>query len=298
MIYSYVPDSSDYRQELENIIQVNYNLLGKITDSTLLDSAGLLVTVTNYLYDRKGQLMEVKHFDLTNTLQWQQSFIFDSEGRNLEKAWFDTNKKLIKQINNQYTDAGNIEKVTTFNAIDSVRETLQFRYSSQGQLVEKRWYDHEDILQRKSEYGVNGKLTGTLLYHPDGSLQWKYIYSKESDTGQIELQVTISGNTEVRTEFIHNHQKKYTEMRQYDAEGILLYTIVSTYNDNLDYTEIREYTADKQLEFRTVLEYDDSQRLLSERSMKSDYSTGELREIPHQLILYEYEDFPKDIWSY
>jgi len=298
MIYSYVPDSSDYRQELENIIQVNYNLLGKITDSTLLDSAGLLVAVTNYLYDRKGQLMEVKYFDLTNTLQWRQSFIFDSVGRYLEKAWFDTNKKLIKQINNQYTDAGNIEKVTTFNAIDSVRKTLQFRYDTKGQLVEKRWYDQEDILRRKSEYGANGKRTGTLLYQPDGSLQWKYIYSKESNAGEVELQITTSGKTEVRTEFIHNHQKKYTEMRQYDAEGILLYTIVSTYNDNLDYTEILEYTADKQLEFRTVLEYDDSQRLLSERSMKSDYSTGELREIPHQLILYEYEDFPKDIWSY
>ncbi len=100
MIYSYFPDSSDYRQKLENIIQVKYNLLGKITDSTLLDSAGLLIAVTNYLYDRKGQLMEVKYFNLTNTLQWRQSFIFDSEGRYLEKAWFDTNKKLIKQINN------------------------------------------------------------------------------------------------------------------------------------------------------------------------------------------------------
>lgn len=298
IIYSYVPDSSGYRQELENITQVNYNLLGKITDSTLLDSAGLLVNGTNYLYDRIGQLMEVKYFDLNNTLQWRQSFIFDSEGRYLEKAWFDINKKLIKKINNQYTDAGNIEKITTFNAIDSVRKTLQFRYNSQEQLVEKRWYDQEDILRRKSEYDANGKRTGTLLYHPDGSLQWIYIYSKESNTGQIELQVTISGNTEVRTEFIHNHQKKYTEMRQYDAKGILLYIVVSTYNENMANTEILEYTAEKLLEFRTVLEYDDSRRLLSERSMKSDYSTGELREIPHQLILYEYEDFPKDIWSY
>ena len=87
-------------------------------------------------------------------------------------------------------------------------------------------------------------------------------------------------------------------MRQYDAKGKLLYTIVATHNDNMDYTEILEYTADKQLELRTVLEYDESQRLLSERFIKSDYSTGELREIPYQLILYEYEDFPKNIWSY
>lgn len=295
--YLYVPDSVGYHQELEKITRIDYNLQGNITDSTVLDSAGLLMEVKSYLYDRTGILLAVRQFDSTNTMQWRQNFLYNTQGYCQEKAWFDSTNTLFRKINKQYNNLGDIYQISTFNAIDSTIETVQYYYNNRGQIIEKRWYDSDRRLRRKSEYDSAGKLTGSLLYQPNGQLEWKYVYSLKSKTGRSEKQIIVIGDKKVLTEFIHNHQDKFSEMIQYDGQGGRLFRIVTAYNDDQSNNEITEYGADNQLELRVTFEYNEDRRVLKEHYFESAISSEEILEVPQQLILYEYEDYSISIQS-
>jgi len=112
LIYSYVPDTTSYSQKLENIIRLDYSSTGRKTDSTFLDSAGLLLSTQSYLYDRNGLLLTVKRYNSTNTLQLIETFSYDSLGNCNERNWIDTNLVHLKRVRNKFNSAGMIIKTT------------------------------------------------------------------------------------------------------------------------------------------------------------------------------------------
>ena len=87
-------------------------------------------------------------------------------------------------------------------------------------------------------------------------------------------------------------------MIKYNDLGDRLFRVVITYDNDQDYTEISEYDLDNRLEFRTEFEYDQGRRLLKEHQFISQYISGKQQEIPHKLILHEYDFYPEDIRSH
>jgi len=290
LIYSYVPDTTSYRQKLENIIRLDYSSTGRITDSTFLDSAGLLLSIQSYLYDQNGFLLTVKQYNSTNTLQLIETFSYDSLGNCNERNWTDTNLVHLKRVQNKFNRSGMITRSIQTNLIDSTSNNIMFLYDDNNILLEKRWYDHQYILEKKIEYDPAGHLTGSLTFLPEGSTQWKYVYWRNSISNQLESHIIKTAEEQRKTEFIHNPREKQTEMLQYDVRDSLVFRIVSSYDDNSDYTSILEYDDKNNLVFKTTYEYDTDHRLRSEHYFESDYSTGELIEVPYKLVIYEYED--------
>ncbi len=295
--YTYIPDSTGFSQKLTGIIRMDYNLAGNLTDSTVLDSAGILQNVTSFLYDRNGHQLSAKNYDSAGTLLWRQSFIFNSENRIREKSWFDSTNTIFKSIKYDYNEFGGLKNIITSNLRDSVSEKIVYRSDDRGRLIEKRWYDNDNVLRRKSEFNEEEKLIGTLLYHSDGSQQWKYVFPMDSRTGVVESQVVTSNNTEVQTKFVHDREKKHTEMLQYDSRGELLFRILSEYDEHNNYIQISEFDSDSRQEFRSEFKYDDKQRLESEKYYLYIYTADEQAEVPYELIIYEYEFHPGDSYS-
>ncbi|MFH1852532.1 MAG: hypothetical protein ABIA75_09320 [Candidatus Neomarinimicrobiota bacterium] len=291
LVFSYVDKSADVQQELDHIIRIDYNRTGLTTDSTLLDSAGMMLATTAYLFDRKGFLFEVKQLDSANSVQWRQTFSYDNQGRCINKTWIDTANNIFRTVDYRLAASGQPVSITTFTAADSATERLVNRFNDNGRLLEKRWYDSESRLVRKSEFNTSGNLTGTLRYFTDGSLQWKYVYSSSTKNGLVETQTCRSQDVETRTEYNHNQVEKFTELKHFDGQGRLLYRITFNYNDRGDLTAVTEYTDKGRLSTRSTYEYDENHRLLAEQHFAGSYSGDVLTERPLQLILYEYIDY-------
>ncbi len=287
--YTYQLTMDGYQQQLSDILQVDFNHTGNITDSTKLDSTGNLQGHVFYLYNPGGYLIEKKRFNSDNELTAIQYFHYDSTWTCVEKTWQDTVSKILKTITYKYSTTGLFKQIIT--STDSIYEKINFHYDDNDRLVEKRWYDRNNNLRRKAEFTDTGKHSGILLYKPDGSLHWEYIYTLPTKTGQREIHITNDQVNEIRSEFIHDSQAQTTEFFQYDESGQLVYKIIYKYNPSGNFEDIEEYNIFEKLISKIEYEYDSQERLLSIKYLDMDYSTGDLAEIPRQVEFYEYEDY-------
>lgn len=291
--YSYYPDSSGYQQSLENITRLDYNRLGRLTDSLLLDSTGRLQTTTNYLYDRRGKLIEIQAYDSSAACYWHELFTTNEQGLVTAVTRLDSLDSLLKKTVYHY-DANERLKTIEYHRDGDTTSVINY-CDDLGTLVEKRWYDSRHRLMRKAEYNPDGRLRGTMRFFADGRTNWKYIYARQIKRGISETQV-LTSNQEERVITIVNDKfdRKITMVMDFGTRGDQPW-IELEYDKYGTSSIISEYSAAGQLIYRTETEFDHRGLPLSERYSVFEYDTGQAVEIPYLLYLYEYSDFQLEL---
>ena len=178
----------------------------EIADPKLLytveyDNLGNIWKKDTYVYDKAGQIIEVKSVDNEQKPFFRYTYKYDAKGNEIERVSYDKSNEVIQKTTHIYNDKGQLVE--------------RAEYDSYGELIQKNTYKYDEKGQKIEQQGHN----------TDGSLAFliKFIYN---NMGECVQSTTFNRKGEETSKLIQQYKvdanKNWTNLTQY-ANGKATY---------------------------------------------------------------------------
>lgn len=187
-----------------------FDASGKKIEETNVNPDGTISTTDVFQYDEQDRLVEKQARKAGQTIEWKWTYQHDIANQSVTERLYDFENNLVGVEVHYFENA-----VKTFEEVydqdhqlihkhvfehqrqDDSSETIIRTFDQRGQLIKTRnyIYDAQDRLQDKFLYYASGMLEirekfrydergnaiEEISYHPDGSIQYRYLHHYEFD---------------------------------------------------------------------------------------------------------------------
>ena len=158
------------------------------------DNLGNVWKKDTYVYDKSGQIIEVKSIDNEQKPLFRYTYKYDAKGNEIERVNYDKSNEVIQKTTHVYNDKGQLIE--------------RAEYDSYGELIQKNTYKYDEKGQRIEQQGHNR----------DGSLAFltKFVYNS---LGECVQSTTFNRKGEETSKLIQQYKvdanKNWTNLTQY-----------------------------------------------------------------------------------
>ena len=158
------------------------------------DNLGNVWKKDTYVYDKSGQIIEVKSIDNEQKPLFRYTYKYDAKGNEIERVNYDKSNEVIQKTTHVYNDKGQLIE--------------RAEYDSYGELIQKNTYKYDEKGQRIEQQGHNS----------DGSLAFltKFVYNS---LGECVQSTTFNRKGEETSKLIQQYKvdanKNWTNLTQY-----------------------------------------------------------------------------------
>ena len=158
------------------------------------DNLGNIWKKDTYVYDKSGQIIEVKSIDNEQKPLFRYTYKYDAKGNEIERVNYDKSNEVIQKTTHVYNDKGQLIE--------------RAEYDSYGELIQKNTYKYDEKGQRIEQQGHNS----------DGSLAFltKFVYNS---LGECVQSTTFNRKGEETSKLIQQYKvdtnKNWTNLTQY-----------------------------------------------------------------------------------
>lgn len=158
------------------------------------DNLGNVWKKDTYVYDKSGQIIEVKSIDNEQKPFFRYTYKYDAKGNEIERVNYDKSNEVIQKTTHVYNDKGQLLE--------------RAEYDSYGELIQKNTYKYDEKGQRIEQQGHNS----------DGSLAFltKFVYNS---LGECVQSTTFNRKGEETSKLIQQYKvdtnKNWTNLTQY-----------------------------------------------------------------------------------
>lgn len=189
------------------------------------------------------------------------SFIYSKTQTRYAYKFGKIEPKGITESITRYNNSGYIIEESNFNNIDGSLQTRKaYRYDNRGNIIEETVTTNENITKTVNRYNTLNKLSESILYKNDGSIDKKITYLYDNNGLLLEtIGYLQDGRLFLRESFLYDHTGNVAERKNsqnkfvygYSNSGnirtLLKYTRVFHLSDSTSYqlTDRYEFTFDK-----------------------------------------------------
>lgn len=205
----------------------------RITKITEFDENGAPQIITNYVYNKNGDLIEDEQADALGNILEKTVFVYDDKGRNTVQTIYGSDGQVIEK---------NFLK--------------QYDKNDNSQLIEK--YDKNDslIVTYTYEYNEKGEETKSIIYDGVGQIIRQSMATLDANGDQVMYEVYEGGKGLIgKDERKYNDNHQEVELIVYDHKENQLKRKVSYYNDKGLLSEVINYDKIDEPLFRMTYDY-------------------------------------------
>ncbi len=258
-------------------LRANYDPNGYMVEETSFNSKGEQSRKVTSRFDNSGNRIQHSVYDLRNNrLTFSQAASFNQQGNKISEWGFDglgdyrNNYKYnsdgkVSEI--QYTTQGSLSERRVFTYIDNetrvevilpdntIKERIILLNNNRGDLLLEAYYDNEQNLIRKVEYGYNasGLKTEERRYHGQ-QMQYRDAFIYENDLLQRIIRTDRQGQETVINKYSYNTAGQLIEEAWYNENADNYSTREYSWDDHGNMTSVECYFASYQ--FRVLYRYD------------------------------------------
>jgi len=223
----------------------------KSTDKYIYDGERLVKSITKYqkskyTYNKQGRIATIKVSDRTpdvisssniDETDEKVKFViknqYDKTGKIILKTEQNSQQQLVSTTSYKYNDKGQLIKEET-DYID-YKEFYIFKYDSNGNMINKKWYDSDDgLLENETNTYSGEKLISKV---------WENYYEGELE-GKLTFKYEKGNELEIKEfDLIDKTQKNWRYSYEYDSQNNWTKKIAHTYKDEyyIIYRNIQYY---------------------------------------------------------
>lgn len=242
-------------------------------------------------------------------------FKYDERGREIEWSDYNEDGSLVAQYVPKYNNKGNLlegywyratgqvywESIETFERDDPQDEVDRTfggktisKHDKQGNETERALYNPQGSLVCKYRYKYDANRNKILVarYKTDDTLDYKYTYKYDDKRQLIEwARYQADGSLNFKYSYRYDEKGQISEMVEYDTTGAIVSKSYPEYDDRGKLIEWKICNADGNLQTRTTFKYNAQGNKIEELRYNYREQFGKAKEIPIELITWEYKYF-------
>ncbi|NUN71198.1 MAG: RHS repeat protein [Bacteroidetes bacterium] len=238
--------------------QTRYDGKGNITRVTLYNpSDGKPSTVTSYLYDKNGNVIEEQVKKDENSLKTIHRY--NSRNDRIETVMYKADGAVDRKFSYIYDETGLL--LETFGRLDDgkIFQRESFLYDGHGNITEYR----NNLRKFTIAYDRNGNIAAVVKYQRyfrsvdsiQYTVQERFAFDYDRYGNPVEVRMFRADSTvRSRTQYMYSESGNLLSEKEYGADGKLLFTKNMKYDRNMNLVE--ESGADRSLKFRHQYKYD------------------------------------------
>lgn len=166
-------------------IKSSHNAQGYETKRETFNANGLLIKRSEYKYDRKGNLIEFRHYGADGELEGDMAhstLTYDDANNLIHQATFDAHGDMIEFIKRSYDEKNRVVKVRVFNPDSTPRlingyHIIVNTYDPDGKWEEEAYFDEKG----ESVYSSDGYASLRLVKNEFGDITgWAYYDTEQN----------------------------------------------------------------------------------------------------------------------
>ena len=147
------------------------------------DNLGNLWKKDTYVYDKAGQILEVKSVDNEQKPFFRYAYKYDSRGNEIERINYDKSNEIIQRTTQVFDDQGQLIERAEYDSYGELIQKNTYKYNEKGQRIEQKGHNTDNSLAFVIKYVYNnvGECVQTTTFNNKGEETSKLIQQYKVD---------------------------------------------------------------------------------------------------------------------
>ena len=168
------------------------------------DNLGNLWKKDTYVYDDKGQIIEVKSVDNEGKPLFRYTYKYDAKGREIERINYDKSNEMIQKTTHLYDLKGHLLERAEYDAYGELIQRNTYKYNDKDQIIEQQGHNTNGSLDFLIKFSYNhlGECVESVTTNPKGEQTSKLVqeYKLDDHNNWIKLTQYAEGKATYITE--------------------------------------------------------------------------------------------------
>ena len=173
----------------------------EIADPKLLytveyDNLGNIWKKDTYVYDKAGQIIEVKSVDNEQKPFFRYTYKYDAKGNEIERVSYDKSNEVIQKTTQVYNSKGELVERAEYDSYGELIQKNTYKYDEKGQLIEQQGRNTDGSLAFliKFTYNNMGECVQSTTFNRKGEETSKLIQQYKVDANKNWTNLTQYAN--------------------------------------------------------------------------------------------------------
>ena len=173
----------------------------EIADPKLLytveyDNLGNIWKKDTYVYNKAGQIIEVKSVDNEQKPFFRYTYKYDAKGNEIERVSYDKSNEVIQKTTQVYNSKGELVERAEYDSYGELIQKNTYKYDEKGQLIEQQGYNTDGSLAFiiKFTYNGLGECVQSTTFNRKGEETSKLIQQYKTDANKNWTSLTQYSN--------------------------------------------------------------------------------------------------------
>lgn len=147
------------------------------------DNLGNLWKKDTYVYDDKGQIIEVKSVDNEEKRLFCYTYKYDAKGREIERINYDKSNEMIQKTTHLYDLKGHLLERAEYDAYGELIQRNTYKYNDKDQIIEQQGHNTNGSLAFLIKFSYNhlGECVESVTTNPKGEQTSKLVQEYKLD---------------------------------------------------------------------------------------------------------------------
>ena len=145
-----------------------------------------------YVYDDKGQIIEVKSVDNEGKPLFRYTYKYDAKGREIERINYDKSNEMIQKTTHLYDLKGHLLERAEYDAYGELIQRNTYKYNDKDQIIEQKGHNTNGSLAFLIKFSYNhlGECVESVTTNPKGEQTSKLVQEYELDDHNNWIKLT------------------------------------------------------------------------------------------------------------
>lgn len=160
------------------------------------DNLGNIWKKDTYIYNKAGQIIEIKSVDNEQKPFFRYTYKYDAKGNEIERVSYDKSNEVIQKTTQVYNSKGELVERAEYDSYGELIQKNTYKYDEKGQLIEQQGYNTDGSLAFLIKFTYNGlgECVQSTTFNRKGEETSKLIQQYKTDANKNWTNLTQYSN--------------------------------------------------------------------------------------------------------